>query len=105
MCALIYTEKMSENTDAPVYVVMWGPVEHETARKYGASAGCASILVRPVDANGECRSVMERVRALIPKALLPCVEDDTASLVRRLAAPPHYMCVRACVRARRTLFG
>ena len=86
MCALIYEEKMSENTDAPAYAVVWGPVEHETGKKYGALAGCTSILVRPVDANSECRSIMERVRALIPKALLPCTDDDTASLVRRLAA-------------------
>ena len=86
MCALIYTEKMSQNTDAPVYVVMWGPVEHKTGKKYGALAGCASILVRPVDANGECRSIMECVRAHIPEVLLPRVDDDAASLVRRLAA-------------------
>ena len=84
MCALIYEEKMSENTDAPAYAVVWGPVEHETGKKYGALAGCTSILVRPVDTNGECRSIMERVRALIPEALLPCADDDADSLVSRL---------------------
>lgn len=79
-------KKMGDSTDAPAYDVVWGPVEKEIGEKYGALAGCKSILVRPVDACGEWRSIMERVRALIPKALLPCADDDTTSLVRRLAA-------------------
>ena len=89
VCALIYEEKMSENTDAPAYAVVWGPVEHETGKKYGALAGCTSILVRPVDTNGECRSIMERVRALIPEALLPCADDDTAPHVTRAVFSRH----------------
>ena len=87
MCAIVQEEEMSGSSVAEAYNVMWGPVEEEIAKKYGALAGGQSILVRPViDAKGEWLSLMERVRALIPEALLPCADDDTASLVRRLAA-------------------
>ena len=87
VCAIVQEEEMSGSSVAEAYNVMWGPVEEEIAKKYGALAGGQSILVRPViDAKGEWLSLMERVRALIPEALLPCADDDTASLVRRLAA-------------------
>ena len=73
MCAIVQEEEMSGSSVAEAYNVVWGPVEEEIAKKYGALAGGQSILVRPVIDGGKDHEIT--VSSYQPRAVSRLIAD------------------------------
>ena len=65
--------------------ILWGPMTRAQAAAHGSHAPCASVLLRPKDAE-DLRRVRDSVRQLIPDVLIPRHDDSPASLAARLAS-------------------
>ena len=64
-------------------VHIWGPVQREQAVRSGALAAASSVLLAPV--NGAA-GLFDRLRAVVPDAVLPSATDTAQSLRVRLSA-------------------
>ena len=60
---------------------LWGPISDEEAAKFGAPAGCASVLLQPWIPT----CLLAAVESLIPADVKPHPADDCESLRKRLS--------------------
>ena len=76
----------AEETSGPPRIPavrIWGPVQREQAVRSGALAAASSVLLAPV--NGAA-GLFDRLRAVVPDAVLPSATDTAQSLRVRLSA-------------------
>ena len=73
----------SELDGVLMYRRVWGDISEETARSFGAVAGCRSALVRPMP-TADLQGILQRVDALLPTSMRPNRHTTPASLAKEL---------------------